>query len=32
VTNSRVKNGIKVLRINGQWQKYSTDTVSKWRQ
>jgi hypothetical protein len=21
VTNSRVKNGIKVLRINGQWQK-----------
>jgi hypothetical protein len=24
VTNSRVKNGIKVLRTNGQWQKYST--------
>jgi ligand-binding sensor domain-containing protein len=27
VTNSRVKNGIKVLRINGQWQKYSTDKI-----
>jgi hypothetical protein len=27
VTNSRVKTGIKVLRINGQWQKYSTDKI-----
>jgi ligand-binding sensor domain-containing protein len=27
VTNSRVKNGIKVLRTNGQWQKYSTDKI-----
>jgi hypothetical protein len=27
VTNSRVKNGIKVLHINGQWQKYSTDKI-----
>ena len=27
VTNSRVKNGIKVLRTNGQWQKYSTDAA-----
>lgn len=27
VTNSRVKNGIKVLRTNGQWQKYSTNAA-----
>jgi ligand-binding sensor domain-containing protein len=27
VTNSRVKNGIKVLRTNGQWQKFSTDKI-----
>jgi NOL1/NOP2/fmu family ribosome biogenesis protein len=27
VTNSRVKNGIKLLRTNGQWQKYSTDKI-----
>lgn len=27
VTNSRVKNGIKVLRSNGQWQKFSTDKI-----
>ena len=27
VTNSRVKNGIKVLRSNGQWQKYTTETA-----
>lgn len=27
VTNSRVKNGIKVLRTNGQWQKFSTNAA-----
>lgn len=27
VTNSRVNNGIKVLRTNGQWQKYATDKI-----
>ncbi|MDG2433489.1 T9SS type A sorting domain-containing protein, partial [Flavobacterium sp.] len=27
VTNSRVNNGIKVLRANGQWQKYATDKI-----
>jgi streptogramin lyase len=27
VTNSRVKNGLKVLGINGQWQSFSTDNI-----
>jgi hypothetical protein len=27
VTNSRVKNGIKVLKTDGQWQRFSTDNI-----
>lgn len=27
VTNSRIKNGLKVLKTNGQWQSYSTNTI-----
>ncbi|UQD55450.1 T9SS type A sorting domain-containing protein [Flavobacterium sp. K5-23] len=27
VTNSRIKNGLKVLRTNGQWQSYSMSTI-----
>jgi ligand-binding sensor domain-containing protein len=27
VTNSRVKNGVKVLRTNGQWQSFSTEKI-----
>lgn len=27
VTNSRVKNGLKVLRTNGQWQSFSTEKI-----
>ncbi|TDW45999.1 hypothetical protein EV144_107192 [Flavobacterium sp. 270] len=27
VTNSRIKNGLKVLKTNGQWQTYATSTV-----
>jgi len=27
VTNSRVKNGLKVLRTNGQWQSFSTENI-----
>lgn len=27
VTNSRIKNGLKVLKTNGQWQTYSISTV-----
>ncbi|KAF2514705.1 type IX secretion system anionic LPS delivery protein PorZ [Flavobacterium foetidum] len=27
VTNSRVKNGLKVLKPNGQWQSYATSTI-----
>lgn len=27
VTNSRIKNGLKVLKTNGQWQSYSTATI-----
>ncbi|MFT7395969.1 MAG: hypothetical protein ACI96G_000705 [Flavobacterium sp.] len=27
VTNSRVKNGLKVLKTNGQWQRFSTENI-----
>lgn len=27
ITNSRIKNGLKVLKTNGQWQSYSTATI-----
>lgn len=27
VTNSRIKNGLKVLRTNGQWQSYAMDAI-----
>lgn len=27
VTNSRIKNGLKVLKTDGQWQSYSTTTI-----
>lgn len=27
VTNSRIKNGLKVLRANGQWQSYATSKI-----
>ncbi|KRB53999.1 T9SS type A sorting domain-containing protein [Flavobacterium sp. Root186] len=27
VTNSRIKNGLKVLKTDGQWQSYSTSTI-----
>lgn len=27
VTNSRIKNGLKVLRTNGQWQSYAMDKI-----
>ena len=27
VTNSRIKNGLKVLRTNGQWSSYATSSV-----
>ena len=27
VTNSRIKNGLKVLKTNGQWQSYAMDTI-----
>lgn len=27
VTNSRIKNGLKVLKTNGQWQSYATSTI-----
>lgn len=27
VTNSRIKNGLKVLRANGQWQSYAMDAI-----
>lgn len=29
VTNSRIKNGLKVLRSNGQWQSYAMDNILK---
>ena len=29
VTNSRIKNGLKVLKANGQWQSYSMDNILK---
>jgi hypothetical protein len=27
VTNSRIKNGLKVLKTNGQWQSYAMDGI-----
>ena len=27
ITNSRIKNGLKVLKTNGQWQSYSMTTI-----
>lgn len=29
VTNSRIENGLKVLRSNGQWQSYSLNTITE---
>jgi ubiquinone biosynthesis protein Coq4 len=29
VTNSRIKNGLKVLKTNGQWQSYAMDGILK---
>lgn len=29
VTNSRIENGIKVLKTSGQWQSYSLNTIAK---
>lgn len=29
VTNSRIENGLKVLRSNGQWQSYSLNTIAE---
>lgn len=27
ITNSRIKNGLKVLKANGQWQNYATSSI-----
>ena len=27
ITNSRIKNGLKVLKANGQWQSYATSSI-----